>query len=348
MRNRLSRLVLLAMLMSMTPWEPVGATPPPPPRLLVTTERSVWSVAPSGHGHVEVGSLPWVSDADWGPAGRRILYAGMSCLPVCAAFGTPHQTELHVVDADGTRDRTLFTLPVSAIWTVDWSPNGRWIAYIAAHGYSPCWGCPPPHSLYLHDVARGVRVPLGPATDVEWSPDSKRIAIVHGGGISVADVAEGAVPSRITATELRAGSPSWSPNGKLLSFLRTDHPSRLNSPPHVWVVRPDGSGARRLKMSSSDPVTWSPDSRSVGAVDPSGRRLTLARVDGSARRSISLPDGWAWSASWSPDGSSIAYIHQAKGASWNAIRSVRPDGGDDRHLFSGASWIMAPIRWSPP
>lgn len=133
MRSRLSRLVLLAVVMSMTLWEPVGAAKPSP-RLLVTTERTVWSVAQSGRDHRAVGELPWVSDADWGPGGRRILYAGTTCLRVCPAFGMPHQSELHVVGADGTRERTVSTLPLSVISSVDWSPDGRWIAYIAYHG----------------------------------------------------------------------------------------------------------------------------------------------------------------------------------------------------------------------
>ena len=64
--------------------------------------------------------------------------------------------------------------------------------------------------------------------------------------------------------------PSWSPQGDLIAFtlLESEH---KNS---IWVVRPDGTGIRRLTSDHDDnQASWMPD----------GKKLLFSRADGNRR-----------------------------------------------------------------
>lgn len=320
------------------------AAQPSPRRMLITSHNEVLSLSPDGTDPRTLAELPVISGADWGPGGRQVAYAGTRCLQVCAAPLIPHRTELRVMDADGSHDRVLLTLPVSHIWTVDWSPDGTWIAFVAGHGYT-CWGCPPPWALHLYNVRNRSQLVLGPATDLDWSPDSRRIALTHAGGIHVVDVANGAVPTRVTATEIGAGSPSWSPDGKLIAFLRNGEVV-FQGNHRLWVMRPDGSGARALHRVGWAEVSWAPDSRSIATVNPTHDRIQVTAIDGSARHEIRPPRGTVSDVTWSPRGTTIAYLLDPEWDDPTAVRAVRPDGSHDRAIHS-AQWLQSPIRWSP-
>lgn len=344
-RRRFRIITVTAAVLSLIGLAPLSdAAESSPRRMLITSDNQVLSLSPDGTDPRTLAELPVISGADWGPGGRQVAYAGTRCLQVCAGPLVPHRTELRVMDADGGHDRVLLTLPVSHIWTVDWSPDGTWIAFVAGHGYT-CWGCPPPWSLHLYNVRTRSHVVLGPASDVDWSPDSRRIALTHAGGIHVVDVAIGAVPTRVTANEVGADSPSWSPDGRLIAFLRSGDAGLGHR--RLWVMRPDGSGARALHRVGWVEASWGPDSRSIATVSPAQDRIQISSVDGSARREIRPPTaGTLLDVTWSPRGTTIAYLLAPDGNEPTAVRAVRPDGSHDRAVHS-ARWLQPPIRWQP-
>jgi Tol biopolymer transport system component len=66
---------------------------------------------------------------------------------------------------------------------------------------------------------------------------------------------------------LDASSPSWSPDGKRLAYLRTDW--RHNYATDLWLMNADGSGQRRLSsvghvLSAPD---WSPDGKHIAVAE---------------------------------------------------------------------------------
>ena len=147
-------------------------------------------------------------------------------------------------------------------------------------------------------------------------------------------------------------SPTWSPDGRRIAFLRATGSYRHHGY-HLDVVNADGSGLRNLMQVAplayfSSHVVWSPDGRTIHF----GRYLV--RTDGSgARRLPYIP----LTAVWSPDGQRIAfaghkwlYGGREPGAccyaSHSEIYVMNADGSGTRKLTHNALQNAEPA-WSP-
>ena len=171
-----------------------------------------------------------------------------------------------------------------------------------------------------------------------WSPDGRRLAYVHstgrqlGPGTSGTEIwvmnADGSSKRRLTRNSLWDGSPTWSPDGRSILFVR----GRLFVGRHeqpsadLWVMRADGRGQRRLTRTPElelDPA-WAPrGDRLAFLVAPltrscNPRRCTVGRErelwtsapDGTRRPGGGLGGDLIPSApTWSPDGSRLAAGH---------------------------------------
>ena len=150
------------------------------------------------------------------------------------------------------------------------------------------------------------------------------------------------IPLRGFPPRYQLWSPAWSPDGRWIAF------NVWAAPNGVYVVRPDGSGQRRLAVSGFGEV-WSPDSTRLAFIGFHGGSNGVVRVDGSRRWRLAGctcelrgPGFWP-SLGWSPDGSRIAYV-SGKGLT---ISSVRPDGtGATRILQTSPSYPWQPL-WRP-
>ena len=115
--------------------------------------------------------------------------------------------------------------------SIDWSPDGREIAFVSS---------------------------AEPDPDFFYNPDLFAIRVADG------------VVRQVTATESAEYQPRWSPDGSSLAFLGTrrgltDLETTMEDT-HVWVVNADGSGRRELGAPMDNrqgSATWSPDGRSV-------------------------------------------------------------------------------------
>jgi Tol biopolymer transport system component len=136
------------------------------------------------------------------------------------------------------------------------------------------------------DVGVPVSDIFGPGAS--WNTNGTRVAFSAydraGEGFSstsrayVVDVAGGAA-SRITPDSTNMTSAHWSPNGSWIAY-------DFGEPGHneVWVVRPDGTGARQITSTAgSCCAVWSPDSSLLlfEGNDADGAGMFIARADGS-------------------------------------------------------------------
>jgi Tol biopolymer transport system component len=121
-----------------------------------------------------------------------------------------------------------------------WSPDGTRIAFVSGHSIMavPSTGGTP--SLLAPDPSAGG---CG-YTAIAWSPDGGEIAIAGGRGIYL--VTLGAQPSSRLAIRARCtGDPSFSPDGKRLTFDSIPA-GALGEQTSIMVANVDGSGLRTL------------------------------------------------------------------------------------------------------
>jgi TolB protein len=112
-----------------------------------------------------------------------------------------------------------------------------------------------------------------------WSPDGKRIAFSNNlsgeGLMSIVDVDGSQVVDLSAVGEGK--QVAWSPDGRSILFASSrDHPDNYRD---IYVMRPDGSGVRRLTCARAETPAWSPDGRFIVSSAPGG--LFVMRADGS-------------------------------------------------------------------
>ena len=96
--------------------------------------------------------------------------------------------------------------------------------------------------------------------------------------------------------------PQWSPDGRFVATVRP-----VRGPFQVFVIRPDGGRARRLRTPVSMQFpSWSPDGRRIVAQGPQGLWV-IDVASGGAREILSLGTGRVSAPAWSPDGRWIAF-----------------------------------------
>jgi TolB protein len=148
--------------------------------------------------------------------------------------------------------------------------------------------------------------------------------------------ADGSGRENVTTGPEADTDPAWSPDGRLLAFVRDGA---------VHLVRADGTGLRRLTVGTSP--AWAPDGERLVFTRRTGRGadLFVIRSDGSGLRRLTRTVAAESEPEWSPDGRSIVFVRAARTGSAH-VYVMRPGGGGVRRVTTGAAEDQSPT-WSP-
>ncbi len=232
--------------------------------------------------------------------------------------------EIYVMDADGGNQRRLTNNPAKE-WDPSWSPDGEQIAFVSdrdGHPHViPGWFT---YEIYVMD-------------------------------------ADGGNQRKLTNSPADDRDPSWSPDGKRITFMsmRDGHVIDFAPTYEIYIMDVDGGNPQNLTNNPSDDryPSWSPDGKRIVFVSerPGHFRgeagitteIYVMDADGGNQQKLTENRQTDWFPSWSPDGERIAYASDRKGDFENFdIYVMDADGGNQQKLTNHRDYDWMP-SWSP-
>lgn len=146
-----------------------------------------------------------------------------------------------------------------------------------------------------HDI--NIDTSTGTWTTLDVAPDGQTIVFDLLGDLYTMPIAGSEDGSQVTC--IASGrqwdmQPRFSPDGKWIAFVSDRTGENGKAGDNVWVMRPDGSGARQITKESFRLVTqpvWTPDSQNI-----------VARKHFTSRRSLGAGEMWMYHISGKTDG----------------------------------------------
>jgi len=290
----------------------------------------------------DVYALTSVADPRLSPDGRRVAYV----VSRTDEEGNAYRTAIWVAALDGSEEPRQFTSGERNDGSPRWSPDGRWLAFVSnreGDDEKKSKG-----QLYVLPADGGEPRKLTDGKEsvesLTWSPDSSRIAFAR----RVPDEAyeeeddRKRAPRRFTRVFFKLDSVGWIGDRRK----------------HVFVVDLEGGDERQLTDGDceNDNPAWSPDGKRIVFWSMRGERwdvefvealyeLELDSAEAEPKR-LSQPDESASNASFSPDGSRIAYIYAPEDGTYphhSQIAVMNADGSDRRILTASLDRQCAPF-----
>jgi hypothetical protein len=264
----------------------------------------VFTIRPDGTDLTNVSSSSFPDYfAAWSPDRTRLAF-------VRALGSSGHHVEdfaLMTMNADGTDKQEVFRANmVRALLYPTWSPDGQRLAFVLDSGSTL--------SVFVIDVDGSDLRELARGSEPDWSPAGDRIvytAYTDEGYDGVFTIGvDGQDRERVTAVDLNATLPKWSPDGAQLLFLAGCNCVPF-TPSGIYSARSDGSELRQVY---ADPpgrlagqADWSPDGEQVVFLanreplggGPLGPRLWIVNADGTNLHEIHHHAGEISSVDWS-------------------------------------------------
>jgi dipeptidyl aminopeptidase/acylaminoacyl peptidase len=289
----------------------------------------------------DVYALTSVGDPRLSPDGRHVAYV----VNRIDREANGYRAAIWLAALDGSAEPRQLTSGERSDHTPRWSPDGRLLGFVSnrdgeaekAHG-----------ELYVLPADGGEPRRLTEGTEgvdsIAWSPDSRRIAFVR----RVRDEAyeeedeRKRPPRRFSRVFYKLDSVGWTGDRRK----------------HLFVVDLEDGGERQLTHGDceNDEPAWSPDGSRIVFTSRRGDRWDVEPLDalyelevdseGSEPRRLTPPDESATMASFSPDGSLIAYRHEPEDGTYphhGQIAVMRPDGSDRRVLTASLDRQCTPF-----
>lgn len=210
-----------------------------------------------------------------------------------------------------------------------------------------------------------------------WSPDGRHVAFTRNEDVGeyttfsdddvfVMDADGDNIRQLTTERDGRhAGRPTWSPDGRQIAYIDgesvpTNQPSR---PGGLFVIDANGKDARQLTRGNADTdPAWSPDGKEIAfghcqnVNSPTRCSLDLYVVNASGgvpRRLTRTPGAYEAAASWSPDGSQIAFARWILADTFLngaiGIYVMNRDGSGERLILQhkNVTGGLYSLSWSP-
>ena len=318
-------------------------------------DKVAWSADEGGYSHIQIHDLKTRSTRDittgntldyyptWSPDGKQVAYQRKL---------DQVRTEIRINNLERGSDRFLAT--VTTVDSVDWSPDGLWIATS-----DQATSAAPAH-IVLISVANGMRRtfgggPLNAAGDrtPRFSPDGGRLAFTRSYGANVQDLHviddwkhDGAEARRLTSDNREIAGFSWTADGSELIVSVT----RAETPRSLWRIPVDGGEPQRVVLSALKPRY--PDVARVGNrmvflstfTDTNIWRFPLSPAT-AADREIANSNELDTSPNISPDGKLVAFRSVRTG--FDEIWVSNIDGSGPRKITNSVGPLTGSPRWSP-
>lgn len=179
----------------------------------------------------------------WSPDGKWILYS----------MATAGNTDIYKISAAGGGTPVKLTDSPGLDVGGSFSPDGSKIVFESDRSGS--------QQIYVMnaDGSNQQRISFfgGRAATPEWSPRGDQIAFTHiAGNLRIAVMSPSGGNMRYLTNGWQDEAPTWSPNGRIIQFFRTEKNSGKTS---IWQVDLTGRNERRLPTpaDASDPA-WGP------------------------------------------------------------------------------------------
>jgi len=290
----------------------------------------------------DVYALTSVGDPRLSPDGRRVAYV----VSRTDEEGNAYRTAIWVAALDGSEEPRQFTSGERNDGSPRWSPDGRWLAFVSNREGDDEKKSKGQLYVLPADGGEPRKLTDGKASveSLTWSPDSSRIAFAR----RVPDEAyeeeddRKRAPRRFTRVFFKLDSVGWIGDRRK----------------HVFVVDLDGGDERQLTDGDceNDNPAWSPDGKRIVFWSMRGERWDVEFVEalyeleldsgGAEPKRLSQPDESASNASFSPDGSRIAYIYAPEDGTYphhSQIAVMKADGSDRRILTASLDRQCAPF-----
>ena len=267
---------------------------------------------------------------------------GRNGLIVYAQELRPDQYQLFTIHPDGSGAKQITHIVNAA--NPDWSPNGKTIvAEVESKSAAGITLLTPTGTVIRNLTPRGEQGQPSFSADGKWIVYERDIAPGNNGVWLMRP--DGSMKRRVTRSPFGCcdTDPNFSPNGKLITFVRIKTDGRQQA---LFAVRPNGSGLRQLTPYSWEVAIkhdWSPDGKLIvlttnaDFVRPNeSANLVTIRPDGSGMKNLTGFTGGtenAFAGSFSPDGKQIVF--RIESGNTYSLALVDRDGGNLRRITTG-------------